>query len=75
MPDSLQRLLLVCCRSTCAAPCAQTELGISQVLYGSNLTANGYPNPLNDSRAPDIIIQAVAGPSDALQEKHSLNTT
>ena len=38
------------------------------MLYGSSLTANGYPNPLNDSRAPDIIIQAVAGASDALQE-------
>ena len=33
------------------------------MLYGSNLTSNGYPDPLTDSRAPDIIIQAVAGPT------------
>ncbi len=46
--------------------CAQTLLGIQSVLWNTSLTYNGYADPYTDSRAPDIIVQALPGASDCM---------
>ncbi|MEW5298477.1 MAG: hypothetical protein WDW38_000788 [Sanguina aurantia] len=38
-----------------------TFLGIDKALYGAALVANGFADPMTDSRAPDIIIKVVPG--------------
>lgn len=40
---------------------ARSSAKILNIIYGSNLTAQGYGNPLTDSRVPDIIVQPQLG--------------